>query len=153
MTQARALYAHLRGDNASRLLALRDRGWRIAPNFHFGFMRRGFGHGANTTLSLEEYIRYWTEHPIQQASLAEQTFEAVLQGLANAEMISESGIDKLIALPSASARNINIIPGIEMVFEWPLGKAVEIDKRGRMAEEFKRTMNGLSWLVGVNRSL
>jgi len=55
MAQARALYAQLRGDNASRLLALRDRGWKIEPNFHFGFIRRGFGHGANTKLSLEEY--------------------------------------------------------------------------------------------------
>src|SRR5579864_6474418 len=47
MTQARALYAHLRGDDASRLFGLRDRGWKIAPNFHFGFIRRGFGHGAS----------------------------------------------------------------------------------------------------------
>jgi hypothetical protein len=142
MAQARALYAHLRGDNASRLLALRDRGWRIEPNFHFGFIRSGFGRVANAKLSLEEYIRYWTDHPIQQASLAEQTFEAVLQGLTKAGMIGESDIDKIIsALPSATARNVNIIPGIEMVFAWPLSKAVEIDKRGQMAEEFKRTMN------------
>jgi len=57
-------------------------------------------------------------------------------------MIGESDIDKLIsALPSATARNVNIIPGIEMVLDWPLSKAVEIDKRGQMAEEFKRTMN------------
>jgi hypothetical protein len=141
MAQARALFTHLRRHGADRLLALEGRGWDIAPNFHFGFIRRGFGHGVRTRLSLEEYIQFWTEHPIEQVSLTERSFEAALQDFVGTGMMNHDDIGKVVnALPS-TARNFNVIPGIKMLFEWPLNRAVEIDRQCRMIEEFKRTVN------------
>jgi len=141
MAQARAFFAHFRSYGVDRLVALRNRGWRIRPNFHFGFIRRGFGHGVNTRLSLEEYIRYWTEHPIEQVSLTEGTFASVLHEFVNTGMLDESDIGKVVAGLPPTARNFNVIPGIEMLFDWSLGQAVEIDRRDGMVEEFKRTAN------------
>jgi hypothetical protein len=75
-------------------------------------------------------------------SLTEQTFHAVLQDFTNAGMMGEDDIDKIASeLPAPVAQNVNVIPGIKMMFAWPLGKAVEIDKRGCMVEEVKRTVN------------
>jgi len=144
MSQARALFSHLRQQGVDGLLALRDRGWDIAPNFHFGFIRSGFGHGVKTRLSLEEYIHYWMEHSaeIEQVSLVAQTFEMALQKFVSSGMMGQGDVGKVVAaLPAPTAQNFNVIPGIEMLFSWPLSRAVEIDSRGGMVEEFKRTVN------------
>ena len=144
MSQARALFAHLHRQGIDRLLALRDRGWDIVPNFHYGFIRSGFGHGVKTRLSIEEYIRYWMEHSteIVQVSLLEQTFAKALQEFVGSGMMDENDVGRVVAaLPSPTAKNFNVIPGLALTFEWPLSKAVEIDRHGGMVEEFKRTAN------------
>jgi hypothetical protein len=143
MTQARALFTYLHDHGADRLLALRDRGWQLKSNFHFGFIRTGFGHGVHTSLPLEEYIRYWIEHveEIEQVSLQEQTFDRALQEFVTSGMMQEDDVQKVVAGLPPTAANFNIIPGIEMLFEWPLSTAVDLDRRGRMVEEFKRTVN------------
>lgn len=141
MVQARSFFAHARRDSTDALLALRDQGWTISPNFHFGFIRRGFGHGVHTSLTLEEYIRHWTDRPIEQLSLDERTFETVLNAFAGSGMIDGSDIPSVLAGLPPSARTVNVIPGIEVVFDWPLNQAVELDRKGGMVEEFKRKAN------------
>jgi hypothetical protein len=58
LTQARALY----GDAArvQRLLTLRESGWQLRPNFHFGFMEKGLT-WTTSTLGVESYVAYWVE--------------------------------------------------------------------------------------------
>lgn len=141
MAQARVLFTYLHHHDPDALFALRDQGWKIRPNFHFGFIRRGFGHGVNTRLSLEEYIHYWTHHPIEQLVLKDRTFKTALHNFVDTGMMDEGNVSKVVASLPPSARNVNIIPGIEMLFDWPLNKAVEIDRHGGMVEEFRRTMN------------
>ena len=141
MVQARSLYAYLGRHGADRLLALSDRGWKIKPNFHFGFIRRGFGHGVKTRLSLEDYIRYWTDHPIERVSLAAQTLEVALRDFVSVGMIGNEDFGEVVEELPVSAQNFNVIPGLEMLFDWPLSKAVEIDRRGGMVEEFTRVVN------------
>ena len=144
MLQGRRLFGNLRQQGVDGLIVLKERGLKIAPNFHFGFIQKGFGHGVKTRLSLEEYIRYWMEHlpEIEQVSLMEQTFVEALQEFVGSGMMDRGDVSKVVAaLPAPMAPSFNVIPGIKMLFSWPLGKAVEIDRRGGMVEEFKRTVN------------
>lgn len=56
LTQARRLYEDpVRSD---ALLRLRERGWRLTPNMHFGFAARGFS-WMTVTADVEEYVKYW----------------------------------------------------------------------------------------------
>jgi hypothetical protein len=59
--QARVFY-NLNGDRPNvvqQILTLEQReGWRVAPNFHFGFVTPGFC-WTTVTLRLAEYMRYW----------------------------------------------------------------------------------------------
>ena len=144
MKQARALFAHLHQHGVDGLLALRECGWDIAPNFHFGFIQKGFGHGVKTRLPLEEYIHYWMEHSaeIERVSLMEQAFEVALQEFVTSGMMDGGDIGNVVAdLPARTARRFNVIPGIKMLFGWPLSRAAEVGRRGRMVGEFKRTVN------------
>ena len=99
MSQARALFAYLRQHGVDGLLGLTGREWEIAPNFHFGFIQKGFGHGVKTKLSLEEYVRYWMEHSaeIEQVSLVKQTFEMALQEFVTSGMMDQGYVGKVVA--------------------------------------------------------
>jgi hypothetical protein len=59
LEQAKALYADT--DRVDQLLSLRDQGWTIAPNFHFGHMAKGFV-WTTGDVGVEDYVRYWLEH-------------------------------------------------------------------------------------------
>jgi hypothetical protein len=145
MSQARALYAYLFTHGSDDLFALRGGGWSVMPNFHFGFMHKGFGHGVHTGLPLEKYVHYWMDeqHPIKAVVLKEQTFESALHCLVDAHMMDEGDVGKVLsACPSTSGNvNINVIPGITMTFDWSLNKAIELDSRGEMVNVFKQKAN------------
>jgi hypothetical protein len=57
LTQARALYADL--ERVQGLLGLRHQGWQLRPNFHFGYMEKGFT-WTTSPIEVEAYIDYWT---------------------------------------------------------------------------------------------
>jgi hypothetical protein len=57
LTQARVLYED--AARAEGLLDLRDGGWQVRPNFHFGFTQKGFC-WTISGLDIEAYIGYWT---------------------------------------------------------------------------------------------
>ncbi len=99
----------------------------------------------NTPISLEDYIAYWTQNPIGQVSLAERTFEAALQDFVATRMIERDDISNVVAELPVSAKTFNVIPGLELLFNWPLHRAAEIDKRKGMVEEVAQIANdGLS---------
>lgn len=58
LSQARALYAD--PARVERLLTLRNDGWALAPNFHFGFMTKGLT-WTHTSLETDAYVAYWVE--------------------------------------------------------------------------------------------
>jgi hypothetical protein len=58
LTQARALYAD--PDRVQGLLGLREEAWQLRPNFHFGFMEKGFN-WTTSGLEVEAYTAYWME--------------------------------------------------------------------------------------------
>jgi hypothetical protein len=58
LTQARRLYED--GERVRGLLGLREAGWQLHPNFHFGFIEKGLC-WTISALDAESYIAYWTE--------------------------------------------------------------------------------------------
>lgn len=56
LSQARVLYQD--PARVDGLLGLRDEGWRLRPDFHFGFAARGFTN-TNSRLNADQYIAYW----------------------------------------------------------------------------------------------
>jgi hypothetical protein len=73
--------------------------------------------------------------------LIERTFESALHEFVTTGMMDESDTGKVVTGLPPTARKFNVIPGIEMLFDWPLSRAVEIDRRNGMVEEFKQTAN------------
>lgn len=58
LTQARALYSN--PDRVEGLIGLRERGWELRANFHFGYIEKGFI-WTTSTLDIESYLAYWTQ--------------------------------------------------------------------------------------------
>jgi hypothetical protein len=56
-------------------------------------------------------------------------------------MIDSGDVIRLVAELPASARTVNVIPGLQMLFSWPLARATEIDRRNGMVEELTRIAN------------
>jgi hypothetical protein len=56
LEQARCLFAD--SSRADALLRLRQQGWTVEPNMHFGFAERGYA-WLHTKTDVERYINYW----------------------------------------------------------------------------------------------
>jgi hypothetical protein len=56
LEQAKALYAGT--DRLNKLLSLRDEGWTVVPNFHFGHMAKGFV-WTTANIGVDEYVSHW----------------------------------------------------------------------------------------------
>lgn len=56
--QARFLYRDTA--RVAQLLSLRDDGWELRPNFHFGFMTSGLT-WTTSRLTTDEYVTYWID--------------------------------------------------------------------------------------------
>jgi hypothetical protein len=59
LQQARVFYD--RPDVVKQILMLQTEGWSVSPNFHFGFMAKGFC-WTKSTIPLAEYTSYWQQH-------------------------------------------------------------------------------------------
>ncbi|MGD1098687.1 MAG: hypothetical protein ABSB35_42760 [Bryobacteraceae bacterium] len=145
MNQARSFYKYLSEYGATPFLNLKNQGWSVKTNFHFGFFQKGFGHGVKTTLSVEDYLRYWgaSARPIEQILPDEHGFESSLRSLVADGLIAESDVlsvsTKAVAL---GAINLNVIPGVEVIYRWSLADAAAIDKKkDGMVEEVRRKTN------------
>jgi len=143
MSQARTFYQYLAGNDAAPMLRLRENGWTVKSNFHFGFIQKGFGHGVKTTLSIEDYLKRWTIIPIVQITPDENGFEFPLTGFASDGLIAKGDIPDICSKAVAlGATNMNVIPGVEVIYGWSLADAVAIDKRpGGMVDEVRRKTN------------
>lgn len=142
MNQARAFYRHLADQGLAPFLNLREMGWELSTNFHFGFIQKGFGHGVRTTQSVDEYIRYWMDHVASIAQIIPDSngFARPLQTLAAQGLISDSDVS-LVSAEAAKlgATNMNVIPGLELSYRWSLTDAATIDKsKGGMVEEVRK---------------
>lgn len=57
--------------NLQNLLKFNKNGWEVGANFHLGFMQANYCFMSTPSESLEEYLKYWQNHPIQQINAVE----------------------------------------------------------------------------------
>jgi hypothetical protein len=147
--QAREFYtqAHVEGT-----LRLREghQHWSIEPNLHLAFMQKNYV-WTQVNLSLEDYLQLWVERmPHHGRTLARDEaksgFVAAFNDLVSGMLASESDRPAFGEhFLATSRREMNICPGLAIVFEWPLAEAENLDRLGRFSGEVNaRLREGLA---------
>jgi hypothetical protein len=142
MTAAREFYKYLSDSATEQFLNLQNTKWAITPNFHLGFIRTGLGHRRGL-LPIEQYLTYWRGRLIQQIFPDEQgRFQPALQPFTHDGLIGETDVEDICSQAAKlGATNLNVCPGVEVLFRWPLADAVAIDKTGGMVGEVRTRAN------------
>lgn len=131
LTQARALYS--RPAAASRVLALRDHGWQVRPNFHFGFRESGLV-WTKVDAPVEEYVTYWCEQIGGTGVLRREDGEwdeywKRLEGLRFARTDDRAEFDKHFTYTGHQTATPR--PGLMCIYSWDLPEAERLDADGK----------------------
>ena len=140
LTQSRALY-----DDPSALdavLALRsDDGWRVKPNFHWGFMATGYA-WVETPLSVKDYCAYWVKEIGATRELSRPEWETYWATLEADQIVEAAGKKKFDeAFTSSQRQKVHPRPGLCCEYTWPLSKAQGLDADGKLVEEVRARLN------------
>jgi hypothetical protein len=139
--QARHFYA----DPASvqAVLALRSLGWRVEPNFHWGFMAPGYA-WAPSPCTVESYCEYWIEKIGGSRELARSEWAGYVAKLRKNRILGAFGEDAFEREFADSQRQkASPRPGLFCEYTWPLAEAVQLDARGSFVEAVRDRINEL----------
>jgi len=137
--QARALY----GDSLAvdAVLALRSDGWRVKPNFHWGFMATGYA-WAKTSLPIEMYCTYWVNEIGTTRELNRQEWEMYWAKLEAANIVEATEKVAFDADFTGSQRQkAHPRPGLLCEYIWPLAEAQRFDAHGKFVEKVRVRLN------------
>jgi len=135
--QARTFYAPPHVENT---LHLRDLGWELDPNLHLAFMQRNYV-WTKVDVGIDEYLSFWLERMPQhgQTSAGDEAklgFKTAFEDLIRHQLASESDRPAFVKeFMSTARREMNICPGVEVTYSWPLGEAEKLDNQGFFAEK------------------
>jgi len=116
LEQARLLYAD-RG-RCERMLALRERGWEVEPNFHFGFMTRGLT-WTRSKLTADEYVEYWVDRIDSTTPITRDKWDAELQRLIEDGIFDAADVPQFHADFADTARmSASPRPGLALTSRW-----------------------------------
>ena len=125
LAQAKAFYKHLKAASAVPMLP----NWKIEPNFHFGYMAKGFV-WTTTDVSPEEYIAYWCERIESTGVIPREGWEKfwdelVQRRFAKTEEKAQfdhnfTNTNRKLAIPR---------PGLACSYSWKLSDAVILDEK------------------------
>ncbi|QNK01370.1 hypothetical protein [Dyella telluris] len=137
--QARALFSD--PTSVQNLIALRSKGWRVEPNFHWGFMAGGYA-WASSPCSVEKYCTYWVENIGQSRELSRSEWTGYLDTLEADCILDTSGKEAFDREFTASQRQkAHPRPGLFCEYTWPLLDAAGFDARGLFANEVRSRIN------------
>lgn len=138
--QARALYGDPTAVNA--VLGLRSDGWRVEPNFHWGFMAGGYA-WSKTPLPVEDYCAYWVKEIGATRELTRSEWEAYWAKLESdhiVECAAKEAFDEEFA--GSQRQKAHPRPGLFCAYTWPLAEAQRLDAGGRkFVEEVRLRVN------------
>jgi hypothetical protein len=150
LVQARALYA--RPNVVERLRTLEHEDWHIWPNFHFGFMAKGFC-WTTRTISLDQYMSYWEKNIGNTEQIPRHEWDKfwetlVETGIANSADRKQFDLDFTnTGRQSASPR-----PGLACEFIWSLEEAERLDARpGQLVKSVRERINRLLEAIGEDK--
>lgn len=137
--QARALW----GDSLAvdAVLALRLDGWRVKPNFHWGFMATGYA-WSNTSLPIEKYCTYWVNEIGTTRELSRSEWEMYWAKLEAANIVEA---DEKVAFDAdftgSQRQKAHPRPGLFCEYIWPLVEAQRFDAHGKFVEKVRERLN------------
>lgn len=146
LQQARVFYD--RPNAVERVLTLQNQGWSVSPNFHFGFMAKGFC-WTTTAVPLAEYTSYWKQNIKSTGQIERKDWNAYWEKLVNAKIVDPADREEFddsftrTSRPSASPR-----PGLGCAFVWNLEEAERLDDRGLLTHAVKERINQLLDALG-----
>lgn len=125
LEQARALYGS--PARVQRTLALGERGWILAPHFHWGFVTRGFC-WTTSSLSTDEYARYWVARIDETGAIERSDWERELERLIEDGIFSPSDRAQFHAdFTHTKRQSATPRPTLQMVRRWPVVEAEQAD--------------------------
>jgi hypothetical protein len=146
LTQARAFYT--RPEAVARLLLLRDVGWSVDPNFHFGHMEPGFA-WTTADAMVEEYAAYWSERISTTGKVRREEWEEFWKNLVQRRFAQS---DEKLAFDQSftnTGRNWAIPrPGLKCFYSWRLPTAERLDERGELAVAVAEQLNVILRALG-----
>jgi hypothetical protein len=126
-----------------KLLALRNRGWRIDGNFHFGYAALGLA-WTETRISVDAYVDYWTANIARLGSLDRHEWDRALDelidvGIAAREDLPQFDVDfRETRRQSAYPR-----PGLRCVYAWPNHRLERPEMPATVAERIGEVLDAL----------
>ncbi len=127
LSLARRLFAH-RPQRLPAVLALRERGWRVTPNFHLGYIRTGYAF-CDSPCGADAYCEYWASHIEDARERRREEWPEHLAALARAGIVPDDYAEKVAKLPVWMAR-LHPRPGLELRRAWTFDEAVALDDSG-----------------------
>lgn len=130
LTQARAFYRDR--SRVERVLALRDAGWRVEPNFHFGFAKLGVT-WTETRTSVDAYARYWLDTIESTREIRRDEWSAEWERLIAAGIASRGDVPQFQADFEATRRqSATPRPGLRVVYPWPNHRILRAEFTGEL---------------------
>jgi hypothetical protein len=130
LTQAKAFYT--RPGATASVLSLRDAGWNVEPNFHFGFMAAGFV-WTTADAPVEKYTAYWCERIDSTGAIPREKWGEFWRDLVRqrfARTDDKTQFDQLFTdtkRGSATPR-----PGLSCSYSWGLSEAKVLDNSNKL---------------------
>jgi hypothetical protein len=150
LQQARVFYDRL--NVVDRILDLDHEGWNVSPNFHFGFMAKGFC-WTTTIMPLKEYMSYWQKNIKNAVQVERRDWDGYWDKLVKAKIAEpadredfDHNFTNTTGRHSATPR-----PGIQCTFVWSLDEAERLDARGQLTKAVKERINQLLDVLDENK--
>jgi hypothetical protein len=146
LTQARAFYT--RPGAPTALLRLRELGWRVEANFHFGYMARGLVWTTGEA-TLEEYVAHWCERIRTTAAEPRQRWEEFWAELIErrfARTDEKPQFDQ--AFTNTGREWATPRPGLKCLYFWPFSEAERLDDRNRLVAAVAEQLNVVLHALG-----
>lgn len=145
--QARALYR----DTAAldRLLSLREKGWSLEPNFHFGHMQRGFA-WTPSDLDVEAYVRFWQREIDTCRQIPREGWAGYLAWLREQRVVPGGYRDVFDRDFTGTARqDASPRPGLVLWRPWALTEAERLDADRRFLDAIRASIDEACEAIGV----
>jgi hypothetical protein len=139
LEQAKILYSG--SDRVCRLLSLREHGWEIWTNFHFGHTAKGFA-WTNGSLGVDEYVSYWLGHIDAAGQIRRKGWKGYFDGLIELGIASESdreAFDRDFVATKRSSATPR--PGLGVERQWSFEFAAELDRVQRFGSVVRDSIN------------
>jgi hypothetical protein len=149
LQQARVFYD--RPNIVEKVLVLKHEGWNVLPNFHFGFMAKGFD-WTETSMPLAEYLRYWQQNIRNTAQVERQDWNEYWDKLVKAQIAALADHKKFDRdFTDTDRQTASPRPGIYCMFNWDLDEAERLDTRDELTKAVKGRINQLLEALGEDK--